>query len=530
MKVLVELRSNFQRTTRQRSLTPLLYHTSSIVLSTRQITDLQKQRDEIILRYRENLRKTEANVQRGEIYAVFSDHWVETTFISGGYYYDPYGLSYNFAEGGDPYYGFQVYQPAYIYQEWVYMGQTGVIVALPNIIQMSPTAGIPGTNILVQIEGKYIGEHTGQFPTVSVSGGGVTAQVQNITPTGVEAIFQIAENADIGDHNVSLTSDGVPSNTVVFRVGDLSPVITSITPPEGNTGESVQVTISGSNFGVNPQVQVDGTGVQPTVISATANQINATFSIADLTYFGNRNVTIKSNGYRGTGFILAPGISDTSNAVQFGVFTPVVQIDDVPIIEKNGARTINVGISGLAQPTDKVKFTLKPLSGSGVAKFDNGSDVIQLSNGQSQPVKIRGITESSQANNMTIEATPVNASNVLAHKEFTVAVITSLDFERINGDDIALDDNPGTDGTHTPDEGLRIFPDKSDPNNNTGSSDYGEYASYYLGNYYLYQTQDVERARVEFNKIKSSKNPILAKEAITALRNSEKKLSLKPKD
>lgn len=86
---------------------------------------------------------TEANVQRGDIYAVYSDHWVETTFISGGYYYDPYGLSYNFAEGGDPYYGFQVYQPAYIYQEWVYMGQTGVIVALPNIIQISPTAGFP---------------------------------------------------------------------------------------------------------------------------------------------------------------------------------------------------------------------------------------------------------------------------------------------------------------------------------------------------------------------------------------------------
>jgi len=96
--------------------------------------------------------------------------------------------------------------------------------------------------------------------------------------------------------------------------------------------------------------------------------------------------------------------------------------------------------------------------------------VIELSNGQSQPVKIRGITESSQVNNMTIEATPVNASNVLAHKEFTVVVITALDFERINADDIALDDNPGTDGIHTPEEGLRIFPDKSDPYNTTDRS------------------------------------------------------------
>jgi hypothetical protein len=404
---------------------------------------------------------TEANVQRGEIYAVFSDHWIQMTFISGGYYYDPYGLSYNFTGGGDPYYGFQIYQPAYIYQEWVYMGQTGVIVALPNIVQISPTGGIPGTNVLVQIEGKYIGEHTGQFPTVGVSGNGVTATVQNTYPTGVEVIFQIAENADIGDHDVSLTSDGVPSNTVVFRVGDHSPAITSITPPEGNTGESVSVTISGSNFGINPQVQIDGTGVQPTTVTATASEINAVFSIADLTYIGNRNVTIKSNGYAGNGFVLAPGNSDTSNAVQFAVFTPVVQIADVQIVEKNGERTINVSVSGLVQPTDKVKFTLKHLSGTGEAQFDNGSNVIEVSNGENQPLKIKGITESSQANNMTVEATPSNASNVLAHKEFTVATISSITYEKFASDYLDLDNNPGN-GIAGSNVGLRIFPDKKD--------------------------------------------------------------------
>ena len=45
-----------------------------------------------------------------------------------------------------------------------------------------------------------------------------------------------------------------------------------------------------------------------------------------------------------------------------------------------------------------------------------------------------------------------------------MAVIKTMDFSRINRDDVPLDPNPGPDGTPTPDgsEGKRIYPDKID--------------------------------------------------------------------
>ncbi len=205
------------------------------------------------------------------------------------------------------------------YSYFGYYYSTGVVAALPNISQIAPDAAIADTTPVVQIVGKYIGEHTNVAPNVSISGNGVSVQFMNFLPNGVEVALEIAENADTGNRSLSLTSDGVPSNSVTFRIGDRSPQITGITPPQGYTGEQVSVTITGTDFGVNPQVLIDGTGVSPTINSATSTEIQAAFSIADLTYIGGRNVKIKSNGHLGMGFNPGPGNSDTSNAVLFNV-------------------------------------------------------------------------------------------------------------------------------------------------------------------------------------------------------------------
>lgn len=403
---------------------------------------------------------TVANVQRGETYAVFSDHFLQTTVYYSGYPYDPYGLSRNFSgEGGSPYYGFQYSQPVYYMQSvWFYLGRTGVIVSLPNITQIAPDAGIPGVTLAVQIAGKFIGEHRNVPPVVSVSGNGVTAQFSNFTPNGVEVFLQIAEDADIGNHTLSLTSDGVPSNGVNFRVGDRSPQITNITPPQGNTGDQVTVTITGTGFGLNPEVTIDGLGVSRNILSASSTEIQAVFSVADSTYAGNRNVNVVSRGISGNGFAQAPGNSNTSNTVGFEVLAYAIEIQDIPVVEKNGERTINVKLIGTG--ATQYTLTLRRISGTtGEAQFDNNTNQMTLNTEGINPVKIKGITESSQANNMTLEINRSNSPTILFHKEFTVATISALVFEKFAADYTDIDANPGN-GQPNTNIGRRIFPDK----------------------------------------------------------------------
>lgn len=132
--------------------------------------------------------------------------------------------------------------------------------------------------------------------------------------------------------------------------------------------------------------------------------------------------------------------------------TPSVIIQNIPLIEKFGEQNVEVTISGLIG-NNEIVFTLKPplAPETGEARFDNGNIEIRKGNGIFT-LKIKGIVQSSSVNNMTIEATTTSSTNVLTHKEFTVAVITLLRF------DIPSDPNPNVGG------GLRVFPDRISPN------------------------------------------------------------------
>lgn len=413
---------------------------------------------------------TASNVQRGETYAVFSDHFLQTTLYYYGYPYDPYGISYNyFGEGGgSPYYGFQYWQAVIMQDVWFYLGRTGVIVSLPDITQLAPDAGTPGTTPAVQVLGKYIGEHTQIPPVVSVSGYGVTAQFGNFLPNGVEVYLQIAEDADVGDHTLSLTSDGVLSNSVNFRVGDRTPQITSITPAEGITGEQVAVTISGAGFGVNPQIQIDGVGVNPTITSASSTEIQAIFSIADLTYEGNRNITIKSNGRLGNGFISVSGSSPVSNEVTFGVKTPKVTIPEIGSVEKGAVKTITVQIENAPAQNHVTKFKFNnqpPLTGNcpsdgcktGEARFvdDGGNDVAEISfpgTGESvvqRQIRIRGWERSSSNKNVKLEARFNDNSDVKKDRSFSVASLEFIEEDNCTGyDEVEFKKTNGLDTKH----------------------------------------------------------------------------------
>ncbi len=139
-------------------------------------------------------------------------------------------------------------------------------------------------------------------------------------------------------------------------------------------------------------------------------------------------------------------------------------IDAPEIIEKYNVVDIPITVSDAVDPNGQAlttTFSIRTTSGTGSATFEDGSTSISFQgNVTSQNLRVKGVTESSQVNNIIIEAKYNN--RLLASDTFTVAAITALEFDRIDNTYVALDENPGTDGTVNPDgsEGQRIYPDK----------------------------------------------------------------------
>lgn len=139
-------------------------------------------------------------------------------------------------------------------------------------------------------------------------------------------------------------------------------------------------------------------------------------------------------------------------------------IEPFEIIEKynvvNVPITVSNAVDSNGQPLTTT-FSIRTSSGTGSATFEDGSTSVSFQgNITNQNLRIKGVTESSQVNNIIVEAKYNN--RLLASDTFTVAAITALEFDRIDNTYSALDANPGTDGTVNPDgsEGQRIYPDK----------------------------------------------------------------------
>lgn len=131
-----------------------------------------------------------------------------------------------------------------------------------------------------------------------------------------------------GSEYVSYEYIYLGSTGVNLQTPDPTPRVTGISPSDWVPGSDVTVTISGTGFGTNPSVQVDGYGIYVTVLSAGDTQIVANFSIAPDADPNGHNVTVTSNGYGGNGFFAGNGggsVSPNSNSANFSVTYP----DDV---------------------------------------------------------------------------------------------------------------------------------------------------------------------------------------------------------
>ena len=153
----------------------------------------------------------------------------------------------------------------------------------PTLTSLSPNQGTQDTTVVVTVTGSGFGT------TVAVSGIGVTpSNIEEISGTSLRVTFTIAAKATSGPRNVTVTTTGGTSNALPFTVNALpppeAPTLTSVSPNEELRGETVAVTLTGTNFVVGATtVNVGGGGVTVNnVVVGSSTSLTASFVI-DLT-------------------------------------------------------------------------------------------------------------------------------------------------------------------------------------------------------------------------------------------------------
>jgi hypothetical protein len=169
-----------------------------------------------------------------------------------------------------------------------------VSAASPTFTAISPNSGVHGLNVPVTLTGaNFI---TGA--TIGLSGTGVAvSNTVVINATQISALFAIAGNATVGVQNVSITTAGGTSGVQAFTVNQSPPTISAISPNTGVQGQSMPVTLTGTNFIAGATIGLNGSGITvsgTTVVSAT--QITATITILGTATVGVQNVSVTTAG------------------------------------------------------------------------------------------------------------------------------------------------------------------------------------------------------------------------------------------
>ncbi|HEY3655539.1 MAG TPA: hypothetical protein VGL34_11260 [Steroidobacteraceae bacterium] len=170
----------------------------------------------------------------------------------------------------------------------------------PTLTAVSPSAGVQGTTVAVTLTGTNFTAGS----VIAITGGGVNQFNQVlVSATQLTTNFVIAGNATLGARTVTVTTSGGTTAGVTFTVVTKppAPTLTSITPNTGTRGNTVAVTLVGTNFSAaGLGVNVSGTGVTAANVTyVDSTHVTANLVIdpsASLNNGGARNVTVTTAG------------------------------------------------------------------------------------------------------------------------------------------------------------------------------------------------------------------------------------------
>ena len=170
---------------------------------------------------------------------------------------------------------------------------------VPN--KMNPDHFCRGFSLPTTGDGVITGSNLLQATGVTASLAGVTPTIKAFpapTDTQLDLSVQIAGNSALGACNLTFTRDFGANQTLnnAFTVGKFE--VLTITPNNGNKGNAVNVTITGTCFDPSAllqQVLVSGLGITVlNVVVVDATTVQCVFDIAALALSGARDVTVKT--------------------------------------------------------------------------------------------------------------------------------------------------------------------------------------------------------------------------------------------
>jgi hypothetical protein len=169
----------------------------------------------------------------------------------------------------------------------------------PTLTAITPNSGVQGTTVAVTLTGTNFTAAS----NVVISGSGINQFGATFSPTSITTNFVIATSATVGARTVSVSTSGGTTAPVTFTVVAKPPVptLTSITPNTGTRGNTVHVTLLGTNFSAaGLAVNVSGTLVTATNVTfVDASHVTADIVVgptASLGGGGVRNVTVTTAG------------------------------------------------------------------------------------------------------------------------------------------------------------------------------------------------------------------------------------------
>jgi hypothetical protein len=209
-----------------------------------------------------------------------------------------------------------------------------VVVAppAPTLTSISPQGGIQDSTISVSLKG------TNFLAGLTISGPGdiTIADVNVVDSTTATATFKIAATAELGPHDITITTLGGTTAAVPFAtlvVSAVPPALTGVAPASGSQGATVQVTLTGTNFSSGLSVNA-ADGITVSNVSVTnGSTATATLTIDSAAGLGSHSISVATPG----------GVSGT---VSFRVDLPAPTLTGINPAQATAGDSPDVELSG----------------------------------------------------------------------------------------------------------------------------------------------------------------------------------------
>jgi hypothetical protein len=233
----------------------------------------------------------------------------------------------------------------------------------PAITAISVGTGLQGTSFTANISGTDL---TGAS-AVTFSGSGVTAAINaGGTSTNLPVTITVAAAATLGAHTFTVTTTGGTAGSTgiaaaSFAVGAPLPTVTSISAASALQGDTLNLSIGGTNLTGASAVTFSGSGVTAAITTITPTSIAVTVSVAAAAAAGLRTFTVTT-----------PGGAASSAGVPAAAFTINAAVPTLTAISVNtiaDGATLSATITGV----NLGGATAVAFSGSGVSAAISGA-------------------------------------------------------------------------------------------------------------------------------------------------------------